>query len=57
LNSNNSNLSKKKNSKHVSTIEIYEQSQRNHCSKISPVEDTEVEQYVIIFINSNKKKF
>jgi len=48
LNSGTNKLPKKKNSsnsKHVSTIEIYEQSQRTNCSRVSPVEDNEVEQY------------
>jgi len=58
LNSSTNKLPKKKNSsnsKHVSTIEIYEQAQhRIHGSRVSPVEDNEVEQYVIIFLNKKK---
>ncbi|ORX56110.1 hypothetical protein BCR36DRAFT_177712 [Piromyces finnis] len=42
--------SNKNRSKHVSTIEIFEQSQRNNSARVSPIDDDkEVEQYVIFF--------
>jgi len=48
-NSNDLDKQSKRN-KHVSTIEIYEQSHRCKPSRVSPVDDdTEVEQYVIFF--------